>query len=188
MLVMKRFAMLVMIAVLLAAATGSAATGPGMNETFQNEPEARWRFFTDSVMGGVSAGRVEFLSRGADSFARLTGTVSTDNNGGFIQMRMVLPAPPPAGTRGVRLVARGNGQRYFIHLRTRGTILPWQYYQAGFDTGRDWQEIRLPLARFSASGRLLRATPRADDLESIAVVAFGRDHVAEIDIREIGFY
>jgi hypothetical protein len=28
-------------------------------------------------------------------------------------------------------MVRGNNQRYFVHLPTGGTPLPWQYYQAG---------------------------------------------------------
>lgn len=185
---MRHVAKIAMISALLALSAGAATTGPRMTETFEHEPDTRWRFFTDSVMGGVSRGQVEFLSRGGTSYARMTGTVSTENNGGFIQMRMTLPEAPPPSTRGIRLVARGNGQRYFVHLRTRGTVLPWQYYQAGFEVTRDWAEFRLPLARFTASGRLLRPTPQAGSIQSIGVVAFGRDHAAEIELREIGIY
>ena len=83
---------------------------------------------------------------------------------------------------------RGNNQRYFVHLRTGGTVLPWQYYQAGFDVAQEWSEIRLPLTAFKASGWLLRDIPLADSLKSVAIVAFGRDHQVEIDVREIGFY
>ena len=185
---MRQFAISTIIAALLALAGDPAAAGPRMTETFETEPETRWRFFTDSVMGGVSSGEMRFVRRGGVAFARMTGRVSTENNGGFIQMRMTLPEPPAANTRGIRLVARGNGQRYFVHLRTRGMILPWQYYQAGFEVTDDWAEIKLPLARFTASGALLRQVPRADSLESIGVVAYGRDHAAEIELREIGLY
>ena len=89
---------------------------------------------------------------------------------------------------GVRLIARGNDQRYFVHLRTSGTLPPWRYYQAGFDVTRDWAEIRLPFDAFSASGALLRTTPRAQSITAIGIVAYGRDHDAEIDVREPGFY
>lgn len=151
-------------------------------------PESGWRFFTDGVMGGVSTGQVVFAQESGQTHARMTGHVSTANRGGFIQMRHDLEGPPPAGTVGVRLVARGNDQRYFVHLRTAGTVLPWQYYQAGFDATGRWTEVRLPLAGFRPSGGLLRATPRPERLTSVAVVAYGRDHVAEIDVREVGFY
>jgi len=157
-------------------------------EDFTMQPEARWRFFSDTVMGGVSSGGIAFVQEGGKSFARMTGQVSTANNGGFIQMRMDLVDPPPEGTTGVRLVVRGNDQKYFVHLRTSGTILPWQYYQAGFDVSTRWKEVRLPFDAFTPSGALLRRVPRPGSLTSVAIVAFGRDHDARIDVREVGFY
>ena len=88
-----------------------------MIETFEVQPETRWRFFTDGVMGGVSSGQVIFLQEDGQAFGRMTGRVSTENNGGFIQMRMDLPEGAPETTTGVRLIVRGNDQPYFVHLR-----------------------------------------------------------------------
>ena len=152
------------------------------------QPETRWRFFTDRVMGGISTGEVTFAEENGTSFARMTGHVSTANRGGFIQMRLDLASPPPEGTTGLRLIVRGNAQRYFVHLRTGATLLPWQYYQAGFDVTESWNEVRLPFDAFEASGALLRNVPEATSLTSLAVVAYGRDHDARIDVREVGFY
>lgn len=187
-----------LIPLLMAAALICAALPPVMAETpparsamiedFKMEPETRWRFFTDQVMGGVSTGGVDFATEDGHAFARMTGRVSTANRGGFIQMRLDLTSPPPEATTGVRLMVRGNNQRYFVHLRTGGTMLPWQYYQAGFDVSQSWAEVRLPLASFAASGALLRSMPRPGSLASIAIVAYGRDHDARIDVREVGFY
>ena len=157
-------------------------------EDFKMQPETRWRFFTDQVMGGVSTGGVDFATEGGHAFARMTGRVSTANRGGFIQMRLDLTSPPPEGTTGVRLIVRGNDQRYFLHLRTGGTLLPWQYYQAGFDVSQSWAEVRLPLESFAASGALLRSVPLPGSLASVAIAAYGRDHDARIDVREVGFY
>lgn len=168
-----------------------AAEIPGRDaliEDFTMQPETRWRFFTDQVMGGVSTGGVIFAQDEGRAFARMTGRVSTANRGGFIQMRLDLASPPPEGTTGVRLIVRGNDQRYFVHLRTGGTLLPWQYYQAAFDVTETWTEVRLPLDAFTASGGLLRRLPAADSLSSVAVAAYGRDHDARIDVREVGFY
>ncbi len=162
--------------------------GEALIEDFTMQPETRWRFFTDQVMGGVSAGGVTFANENGQPFARMTGRVSTANRGGFIQMRRDLTTPPPEGTTGVRLIVRGNDQRYFVHLRTDGTLLPWQYYQAAFDVTESWTEVRLPLATFTASGGLLRRLPAPDSLTSVAVAAYGRDHDARIDVREVGFY
>ncbi|WP_171237866.1 MULTISPECIES: CIA30 family protein [unclassified Ruegeria] len=159
-----------------------------LTEDFSKSPETRWDYVADTVMGGVSSGHVQFRSEGDVAFARLTGTVSTENNGGFIQFRRKLSDRPDDGVSGVRLLVRGNGEHYFVHLRTRGTVLPWQYYQAEFATSDDWTEVYLPLSGFKASGAMLRATPIADEITSVGVVAYGHDHEARVDVSEIGFY
>ena len=182
------FAMVMFGAALPPALADEPANGQTIIEDFTMQPETRWRFFTDQVMGGVSTGGVTFAQEDGLNFARMTGRVSTANRGGFIQMRLDLVSPPPEGTTGVRLIVRGNGQRYFVHLRTGGTLLPWQYYQAGFEVSESWTEVRLPLDAFTASGALLRSVPTPGSLSSVAVVAYGRDHDARIDVREVGFY
>ena len=137
-MVARRLMLLLVVAILLTGAVPPAmadatVTAQTIIEDFTMQPETRWRFFTDQVMGGVSTGGVAFAEEDGTSFARMTGHVSTANRGGFIQMRLDLASPPPEGTTGVRLIVRGNAQRYFVHLRTGGTLLPWQYYQADFD-------------------------------------------------------
>lgn len=150
------------------------------------QPDSRWRFFTDQVMGGRSTGTVAFLSEAGLSFARMTGHVSTANRGGFIQMRFDLPTPLPEATKGLRLIVRGNTQRYFVHLRSGGS-LPWQYYQAGFDVTESWDEVRLPLANFAPAGGLAGPIRSAGSLTSVAVAAYGRDYDAQIDLRDLEF-
>ncbi len=190
---LRGFIAIVVVAVtlgwpLLPALADGSAPGPTVTEDFTMQPEARWRFFTDQVMGGVSTGGVVFTQEDGTPYARMTGHVSTENRGGFIQIRLELVSPPPEGTTGVRLVVRGNTQRYFAHLRTQGTVLPWQYYQAGFDVTESWTEVRLPFDAFVASGALLATVTAPDSLTSVAIVAYGRDHDARIDVREVGFY
>ena len=176
-----------MIAVVLGTPGPSLAQSM-LIEDFTMQPETRWRFFADTVMGGISTGQMTFVTEEGRNHALMTGRVSTENNGGFIQIRLDLQTAPPKDAVGVRLVVRGNDTRYFVHLRTSGTLLPWQYYQAGFDVSRDWSEVKLPFASFKASGRLLRSIPDPQSLESIGIVAFGRNHDAEIAVREVGFY
>ena len=176
------------LAAFMAGAILEAAADDSMFDTFENRPDARWDYIADSVMGGVSTGSVRFPNERGKAFARLAGTVSTKNRGGFIQFRRALDTPLPADTKGIRLRVRGNGEQYFVHVRTTGTWLPWQYYQAVFDTTAEWTEIRLPLTSFKPSGRLLRTTLAANALTSVGIVAYGRDHEARVDVREIGFY
>ena len=172
---------------------GSTMSGPramadeNLIDDFRSSSVSQWRYFADTVMGGVSSGQASYSSQDG-GYAKLSGLVSTANNGGFIQIRKKLASAPPKGTTGIRLVARGNSQRYFVHLRTRGTVLPWQYYQAGFDVKDGWREFRLPLSAFQRSGRPLAKNPSAPSLRSVAIVAFGRDHSADVQIKEIGFY
>lgn len=177
-----------LVPLFLVGMSEAARSGDAMIETFESQPESRWRFFTDSVMGGVSTGQVAFVREDGRTHARMTGRVSTANRGGFIQMRTDLPEAAPEGAAGVRLVVRGNGQRYFVHLRTGGTVLPWQFYQAGFDVTPTWTEVRIAFGEFTPSGGFLRAAPRPDGLRSVAIAAYGRDHDAEIEVREVGFF
>ena len=157
-------------------------------EDFKSQPDTRWQFIADTVMGGVSTGGIEFIELNGDAYARMRGNVSTENKGGFIQFRMKLPKTLPAEALGLRLVVRGNNQSYFVHLRTGGTFLPWQYYQSSFYVSKGWEEVLLPFSEFKASGSFLKNTPSPEDLKSIGVVAFGRDHEAEIDVREINYF
>ena len=53
-------------------------------EDFKSQPDTRWQFIADTVMGGVSTGEIDFIELNGDAYARMRGNVSTENNGGFI--------------------------------------------------------------------------------------------------------
>ena len=59
------------------------------NLEFPIEPlmAKEWKFQSDQVMGGVSQGDASLVQDGDMFFFRLTGDVSTRNNGGFVQFR-----------------------------------------------------------------------------------------------------
>ena len=157
-------------------------------DDFKNKPEDRWKFIADTVMGGISSGKLSFSVDDNANFARMVGKVSTENNGGFIQFRRSVINGLPAKTKGLKLSLRGNGQKYFVHIRTKGTFLPWQYYQQSFMANEDWSETTMLLNEFRPSGILLRKTIDPKSIKSIGIVAFGRDHEAEIDVRKISFF
>lgn len=159
-----------------------------MLDQFKSAPENRWSFVSDQVMGGLSDGKVNFQCENGTRFARMTGTVRLENNGGFIQFRKRLKLLENSGLNGVKLKVRGNNQTYFVHLRTSGTLLPWQYYQARFEVTYQWQQITIPFSNFEKSHGVLRTTPKAKALKSIGIVAYGRAHDAAIDVAEVGFY
>ena len=162
--------------------------------TLEMTPETAryWRFFSDRVMGGVSDGKLDFVTLDGRPAARMTGDVSTANNGGFIQLRAGismagLPAGG-AGLDGIRILSRGNGETYFVHLRTRDNRRPWHYYAASFTAGDDWQEATLPFDSFRHSAGLSPATPRPQDIVSIGIVAYGRDHRADVSVAAVTLY
>jgi hypothetical protein len=169
----------------------AATTAQGderMIEDFSGTPAARWEFISDQVMGGVSTGQVTLRQEGGQTVLNLQGSVSTANNGGFIQARLQMPDRLPQNAEGLELKVKGNGQTYYIHARTGGTILPWNFYQAAFDAAPEWATVRIPFQRFEAQGMLLRDTLGAGAIKSIAVVAFGRDHAADVSVANIGYY
>ena len=86
-----------------------------------------WKMITDQVMGGISQGQFNYQKIGYDNAVILTGKVSTKNNGGFIQIRRNLNNVNLNNVKKVTIIAKGNDEKYFIHLRTSFTILPWQY-------------------------------------------------------------
>ena len=180
---------LCLVATFITSALSGAVNGDTlMVENFESNPEQRWNYVSDQVMGGVSTGQVTYGQQDDVSYAHMTGTVSTENNGGFIQLRSRIAKGSAEAAAGVMLRVRGKPQKYFVHLRTSGTVLPWQYYQASFDIDDQWQTIRIPLSDFARSGSWLGTAVKSASIRSIGVVAFGRDHVADIQIAEVGFY
>lgn len=147
-----------------------------------------WHFFTDQVMGGVSSGQISYHKEGDDRFVRMTGNVSTENRGGFIQMRQELSSLPCKPIEGIKIIVRGNKQQYFVHLKTRGSLLPWQFYQSAFEVTDQWKEIHLPLQHFIAKGTIIGRNLSATSIKSVAIAAYGRDHEALIDLKAIAFY
>ena len=154
-------------------------------DNFEN-PE-KWLFITDQVMGGVSSGKVEFINIDNNLNARMTGNVSTKNKGGFIQFRRRLEKFNLDGSKFIEIIARGNNQNYFIHLRTSRTFLPWQYYQISFKVLNNFKTFKLPINEFKRSSILISKNINPKSITSIGIVAFGRDHSADIYIKEINF-
>ena len=148
---------------------------------------SQWRYIGDNVMGGISSGNVEFKIIDGEAVAILSGSVTTENNGGFIQIRRNLNDFKLENSNSIRLVAKGNSQKYYIFLRTTGTILPWQYYASEFTVNENFNEFVLPIRGFEKSGFLLAKNINPKNITSIGIVAFGRDHEAELFVKEIGF-
>ena len=77
-----------------------------------------------------------------------------------------------------KIIVRGNQQQYFVHLKTRGSLIPWQFYQSGFKVTDQWQEIHLPLCEFAP-----RTTGRQLILDSLAKLKPARDSDKRMPLR-----
>ena len=161
---------------------------PMIIHDFNTNAQSQWSYVSDQVMGGVSEGSLSYKKDEEQTFAHLVGTVSTQNNGGFIQFRADVKNLNKKQVKGVYLNVRGNNEKYFIHLRTSGTLMPWHYYASHFVADKTWQTIKLPMDSFLPSSGWLRNSVKPTSIKSLGVVAFGRDHVADVQIAEIGFY
>jgi hypothetical protein len=175
-------------ALLLALASPTLAFAQGAVIEIPVADQSRWEYFSDQVMGGISEGGASFGREDDAPVLHLRGDVSTANRGGFIQARAMLEGRLPDTAQGVILNVRGNGETYFVHLRTSRTILPWQFYQASFKATPTWQEVRIPFSDFSPYGRLLRRSFDVGTVRSIAVAAFGKDYTADLSVRFVGVY
>ena len=154
-------------------------------DDFQNPK--KWKFISDQVMGGVSSGEVSYSKLNNQNQAYISGNVSTKNNGGFIQIRRSLTDVNLKNTQSIKINASGNNQEYFLHLRTKGTLLPWQYYQLGFKVQKKIQTYNLPIVDFKRSSFLISKNIIPEKITSIGIVAFGRDHEADLNIKSIEF-
>ena len=157
---------------------------PGITTQKQN-----WAFFTDGVMGGLSEGKA-IISKidGIDCY-HMTGNVTTENNGGFIQIRNQLkPTISTTEYEGIYLKVYGNKENYSIHIRTALTMAPWQYYKFNFQTTNQWNEIRAPFSEFKKSNVYQPNNLIGQKVKSIGLVAGFKDFKANVCLSEIGFY
>ncbi len=143
-----------------------------------------WAYLADTVMGGVSQGSAEFYS-GA---LRLTGKVSTENNGGFIQVRTRVNSNEAKGKIGIKIKVKGNGDMYYLHVRNASSRLPWHYYTMSFETSDKWQEILIPFESFEKSATFMPTNLKADTIKTIGLVAYGKDYDADVSIVTLEFY
>ena len=158
------------------------------NPKFTNQSQ-HWKFITDQVMGGVSTG--EFIVQKLDGVMcyRMTGDVSTKNNGGFIQIRAKLsPEINSKDYNGLYVKVYGNEKKYNIHLRTDLTLAPWQYYSYTFNSPKNWIEIKAPFKEFKKSNFYQPKILRNQKIKSIGLVAGFENYKADICLGEIGFY
>jgi hypothetical protein len=146
-----------------------------------------WRGFTDRVMGGRSDMQAGYVDGPDGPALRLRGQVRLDNNGGFIQARLPLSNDganfDASEYRGIAVRARGQPGPYYLHLRTRDTRRPWQYYRAQIPLDEEWRDVVIPFSDFE--GQSIRSQMDVRALQSLGVVAYGEAFEAEIEVARL---
>ena len=185
---MKKFFVKTILFIFLFLCPSYAGDYGAMIEDFTHEPQKRWQFFTDQVMGGVSEGGARIVSDPKGSYVRMEGSVSTANNGGFIQLRTYLNGGPK-NAKGILLKVRGNGENYYIHMKTSETNSYREYYRAIFSTSNNWVEVKLPFSEaFKRSSSWISNNISAEKIRAIGLVAYGKDHNALLEVSYLSFY
>ncbi len=149
----------------------------------------RWRLITDNVMGGISRGTLTVDTYKGKNCLRMRGDVSTENNGGFVQMSLPMSEHgefDASAYTGVELEVAGNDEQYNIHFRTDDLWFPWQSYRASFTVNSEWQTYRIPFASLQRYRTMQSFS--ADELERIGLVAIGREFQADLCLASIRFF
>lgn len=149
----------------------------------------QWRLVTDQVMGGVSKGDLTMDNYKSRRCLCMRGNVSTDDNGGFVQIALDLTngeSFDASAYDGVELSVAGNDERYNVHFRTADLWLPWQSYRFGFIARPEWQIIRIPFADIVPYRTTARF--RKNKLKRIGLVGIGRNFRADLCVASVKFY
>ncbi len=160
-----------------------------MSDDLHSRLGLEWRLFTDQVMGGISSGQLTTDSYKDRKCLRMQGDVSTENNGGFVQIALSLSKLKhfdASAFSGIEIEIAGNNELYNLHLRTSGLWLPWQSYRASFWASEEWQKIRIPFSDFESYKTTQKF--RQDKIKRIGLVAIGREFRADLCLASIKFY
>jgi adhesin HecA-like repeat protein len=149
-----------------------------------------WEFVADTVMGGVSRGQVTQEEVAGRAATRLTGTVSLDNNGGFVQMAADLADRgavfDASGWTGIALDTYGNGAEYEVRLRTDALTRPWQSFRATFTAPPVWTTHTLPFSAFTPHRTDAAFDPAR--LRRLGLLAIGAEMEADLAVAKLSLY
>ena len=148
-----------------------------------------WRFVADTVMGGVSTGNIMGDNLDGKNCLRMRGNVSTENNGGFVQMALSLSERgvfDASDYDGLEIEVSGNKELYNVHFRSAGLWFPWQSYRASFTATPDWQTVRIPFTELEAY-KTSQNFPQ-DKLKRVGLLGIGRNFQADLCLGSIRFY
>ena len=149
-----------------------------------------WRGFSDRVMGGISNASLDQANVEGKSCIRLTGNVTRESNGGFIQMALYFGRQnlefDASEYAGIELLVYGNNEDYNVHVRTADCGWYDQSYRTTFFAKPEWQRIQIPWSGFTGNG--LNVPLDTQRLQRIAILGWMREFEADVSLAEIALY
>lgn len=122
---------------------------PSIIYDFQKDASTtNWRVVDDGVMGGLSQGKLKVDNEGNGLYS---GTVSTENNGGFSSLRYRFDAIETSEDQSIVLRIKGDGKKY--QFRVKDKVNQYYSYIYTFQTSGEWQTVKIPLAEMYPSYR-----------------------------------
>ncbi len=107
-----------------------------------------WQIVNDVVMGGKSSSTITINKDGHGQFS---GTVSTENNGGFSSVRHAFKSVSVKKISKICVLIKGDGKDY--QLRIKDSFKNYFSYINTFSTSGKWQLIEIPLINMYPSFR-----------------------------------
>lgn len=150
----------------------------------------QWFIVNDGVMGGVSQSRINLNGDGTATFS---GTLSSENNGGFASIRTRIAGELDNEFKGVSIRLRGDGNIYSLRFRPDSRFDGYSY-QAKVKTKKDkWVEVDVPFSEFTPTfrGYTLSGKPAlmAKDIAQMGIMVSDKQWGDfKVDIDWIGFY
>ena len=133
----------------LLACGGSQPNLDSMIYNFSKESKANdWYVLNDGVMGGVSNSSIRVNN---DGFGVFSGTVSTENNGGFASVRYRFEEKSINGKTKIALRVKGDSKSY--QLRVKAESGDYYSYVVNFKTSNEWETIEIELSDMYPSFR-----------------------------------
>ena len=159
------------------------------SNTYRSNLGTEWRLVTDQVMGGESEGELTLDTYKNRNCLRMRGNVTTENNGGFVQIALSLSEDDvfdATDYTGIEIEVAGNNENYNIHVRTAGLWFPWQSYRFNFEATTDWQTLRFPFDEIKPYKTSKRFPQHR--LKRIGLVGIGRDFQADLCVASVKLY
>jgi len=151
------------------------------------ELNAPWEFVSDTVMGGVSEGKLQTEIIAGRKATRLAGEVSLENNGGFIQTAFDINEDgsifDASAFTAIEIDVLCNAEIYDLRLRTSQLTRPWQSYRASFLAPDKWTTVRILFTEFKPHKTETPFVSRL--LRRIGVIEIGRIFSADVAVSAI---